>query len=59
MEKKKKKSRGVSHLYQDYSYTISMILKKICCCLILKAHSSQTQIVGKLNGQFLHAHWWP
>ena len=26
--------------------------------LIMKGHSSQTRIVGKVDGQFLHALWW-
>ena len=24
----------------------------------MKAHSSQTRLVGKVDGQFLHARWW-
>ena len=25
---------------------------------MMMAHSAQTRLVGKVDGQFLHAHWW-
>ena len=41
--------------------------KKVCCLAlqsspdvyrVMMAHSSQTRIVWKVDGQFLHARWW-
>ena len=41
-------------LYACESWTLTAELQRRMMAL-----SSQTRIVGKVNGQFLHARWWP
>ena len=32
--------------------------KDLLTIVMVMAHFSQMRIVGKVDGQFLHAHWW-
>ena len=46
--------------FQSIQNQISVLLKfqKVSVLLLMMAHFSQTRIVGKVDGQFLHACWW-